>query len=216
MSQDSGGSITRDAADLRSPDLLVRERAARQIWVRFEPRLLELVRRRLNPRIRVRADEDDIVQSMFKSFFAMGHDGDRALPADRDELWRLLVWMAMCKIANTAHKHQALRRDVRREDPPARSPELSGSKLAGWMAELEDRDSFSPQEAAIFHEEFDRLLGKLPEQLQQIFVWKLQGHTNAEIGRMINRTERTVELKIQIIRKTLEQDLKTRIGFGTG
>jgi len=51
-------------------------------------------------------------------------------------------------------------------------------------------------------------------QLQQIFVWKLQGHTNAEIGRMITRTERTVELKMQIIRKTLEQDLKTRTGSG--
>jgi RNA polymerase sigma-70 factor (ECF subfamily) len=216
MSQNSGGSITRDAADLRSPDPLVREQAARQIWARFEPRLLELVRRRLNPRIRVRADEDDIVQSMFKSFLAIGHDGDRALPADRDELWRLLVWMAMCKIANTAHKHHALRRDVRREDPPVGSPELSGSKLAGWMAELEDRDSLSPQEAAVSDEELDRLLGKLPEQLQQIFLWKLQGHTNAEIGRRITRTERTVELKIQIIRKTLEQDLKTRTGSGAG
>lgn len=215
MSQNSGGSITRDAADLHSPDPLDRERAARRIWVRLEPRLLKLVRRRLNPRIRVRTDEDDIVQSMFKSFFAVAHDGDRALPADRDELWRLLVWMAMCKIANTAHKHQALRRDVRREDPSVGSPGPSGSKLASWMAELEDRDSRSPEEAVIFHEEFDRLLGKLPEQLQQIFVWKLQDHTNAEIGRMINRTERTVELKMQIIRKTLEQDLKTGTGSGT-
>ena len=91
MSQNSGGSITRDAADLRSPDPLDRERAARRIWVRLEPRLLKLVRRRLNSRIRVRTDEDDIVQSMFKSFFAVAHDGDRTLPADRDELWRLLV-----------------------------------------------------------------------------------------------------------------------------
>jgi len=216
MSHNGGGSITRDAADLRSPDPLVRERAARQIWVRFEPRLLELVRRRLNPRIPVRADEDDTVQSMFKSFFAIGHDGHRALPADREELWRLLVWMAMCKIANTAHRQHSFRRDVGREDPPVGLPELSGSKLAGWLAELKDRDSLTPQEAAVFHEEFDRLLGKLPEQLQQIFVWKLQGHSTAEIGRMITRTERTVELKMQIIRKTLEQDLKTRTDSGNG
>ncbi len=216
MSQNSGGSITRDAGDLCSADPVVREQAARQIWEWFEPRLLELVQGRLNPRIRVRADEDDTFQNMFKTFSAIAHDGDRVLPADRDEFWRLLVWMAMCKIAYTAHKHHAMRRDVRREDPPVGSPELSGSKLVDWMAELEDRDSLSPQEAAVFHEEFDRLLGKLPEQLQQIFVWKLQGHTNAEIGRMITRTERTVELKIQIIRKTLEQDLKTRTGSGAG
>jgi len=216
MSQNSGGSITRDSGDLRSSDPLVREQAARQIWVRFETRLLELVRRRLNPGIRGRADEDDIGQSMFKGFLALGHDGDGALPADRDGFWRLLVWIAMCKVATTAHEHHARRRDVRREDPPVGSPELYGPKLAGWMAELEDRDSLTPQEAAVAHEEFDRLLGMLPEQLQEIFIWKLQGHTNAEIGRMITRTERTVELKLQIIRKTLEQDLHTRAGSGAG
>ena len=59
MLQNSGGSITRDAADLRSPDPLDRERAARRIWVRLEPQLLKLVRRRLNPRIRVRTDGNE-------------------------------------------------------------------------------------------------------------------------------------------------------------
>jgi RNA polymerase sigma factor (sigma-70 family) len=203
MSTHIGGSVTRDAADLRSPDPLVREQAARRIWERFEQRLLELVKRRLNPRIRVREDEHDVLQSMFKSFFRMKQGHGQPLLASRGELWKFLVWMAMCKVANAAHKHQAYCRDVRREQPLG-LPDFSDPRLAGWMAELEDRGKLSPEEAAISREEFDRLLQQLSEPLQQIFVWRLQGYTNADIGRMINRTERTVELKMKIIRKTLE------------
>jgi RNA polymerase sigma factor (sigma-70 family) len=204
MSMHSGGSVTRDAADLRSADPHVRDQAAHRIWARFEQRLLALVRRRLSPRIRVRADEDDIVQSMFKGFFVLGQSQNRPPLESRDELWRFLVWMAMCNVANTAHKHRALCRDVGREQPLG-SPLAADPRLESWMAELEDRAVLSAEEAAISREEFSRLLEQLPEDLQQIFVWKLESHTNAEIGRLINRTERTVELKMKIIRKSLER-----------
>jgi RNA polymerase sigma factor (sigma-70 family) len=216
MAQQIAGSVTRDAAALRSADPAVRQQAARRIWERFEPRLLELVRRRLNPRLRVRADEEDIVQSLFQSFFAAPQDEHGSLPEDRDGLWRLLVWLAMCKVANTAHRHQALRRDFRREDVPWKAAELCSANLASWMAEVEDRAALPPQDAVIFQDEFERLLGLLPEDLQQIFVWRLEGHTNAEIGNAINRTERTVELKMRIIRKTLERELGAQSGTHTG
>jgi RNA polymerase sigma factor (sigma-70 family) len=205
MSTYIGGSVTRDAADLRSADPLVRDRAARRIWERFEPRLLELVKRRLNPRLRVREDEHDVLQSMFRSFFGMGQGQGNGQPVltSRSELWRFLVWMAMCKVANAAHKHQAHCRDVRREQPLGLL-HLSDPELESWMAEVDHRDKLSPEEVAISREEFARLLQRLPEPLQQIFVWRLQGYTNADIARMINRTERTVELRMKIIRKTLE------------
>jgi DNA-directed RNA polymerase specialized sigma24 family protein len=124
--------------------------------------------------------------------------------------------MAMCKVANTAHLHQAQRRDVRREEPQRGLPPLLEGRLASWMAELHDHDALDPADVAIFREEFDRLLSLLPEELQQLFVWKLEGHTNAEIGQRINRTERTVELKMRIIRKTLERGLDTRVAEKTG
>jgi DNA-binding NarL/FixJ family response regulator len=54
------------------------------------------------------------------------------------------------------------------------------------------------------------ILEKLDDRLQQIFIWKLEGRTNAEIARMISRTERTVELKLQIIRKLLGQEPDAR------
>src|SRR4051812_13738342 len=160
MSTHISGSVTRDAADLRSPDGLVREQAARRIWERSEPRLLELVRRRLNPRIRVREDEHDVLQSMFKSFFGMQPGHDQPVLTSRGELWKFLVWMAMCKVANAAHKHQAYCRDVRREQPLG-LPDFSDPSVAGWIAGVEDRGELSPDEAAISREEFDRLLRQL-------------------------------------------------------
>ncbi len=216
MSLQTAGSVTHDGAALRSADPLVRQQAARRIWERFEPRLLEIVRRRLNPRLRVRADEEDIVQSLFRSFFMARRDGDRVVPASREGLWRLLVWLAMCKVANAAHEHQALRRDVRREERPWKGAEPWEANVASWMAELEDRAALPPQDAVIFRDEFERLLGLLPEDLQQIFVWRLEGHTNAEIGSAINRTGRTVELKLRIIRKLLERHLGARMAPHTG
>ena len=145
---------------------------------------------------------------MFKSFFALGQDQNRPPLENRDELWRFLVWIAMCKVANVAHRHQAQCRDVRREQPLA-SPVSTDARLESSLVELEDREGLSAEEAVIAREEFDRLLERLPEDLQQIFIWRLESHSNAEIGRLINRTERTVELKMKIIRKSLERDAVT-------
>jgi RNA polymerase sigma factor (sigma-70 family) len=209
MSKDSGGSVTRDDADLRSPDSMVRERAARRLWERFEQRLLDLVRRRLNPGLRVQVDENDIVQSLFERFLVIEREATSPLLSSREELWRFLVWMAMCRVASVALRHQASRGDVRRESRQT-FPAFSDLRLGSWLAEMINRNLLLPEQSAISREEFNRLLGQLPEDLQQIFIWKLEGYTNVEIGRMLNRTVRTVELKIMIIRKTLERDAKTR------
>jgi DNA-directed RNA polymerase specialized sigma24 family protein len=71
------------------------------------------------------------------------------------------------------------------------------------IAELQDRARLQTEEAAIPREQFERLLRRLPEDLQRIFVWKLENRTNSEVARLINRTQRTVELKLKILGKTL-------------
>jgi DNA-directed RNA polymerase specialized sigma24 family protein len=197
--------MTRWADDLRSPDLRVRDFAASQIWERYSARLLALVRSNLNERIRVREDPDDILQNLYNSFCA-----NRQRAADplrsREELWRLLAHIAMCKIANAAQHHQAARRDVRRE---AAGPGAQGddSSFPRWILEQMDRAEPSPEEALILGEELEQWLELLPADLRQVALWKLEGYTNKEIGGMIQRVERTVELKLKIIRGHLEARL---------
>ena len=69
-----------------------------------------------------------------------------------------------------------------------------------------DRHQSSPDERVAVVEEVERLLKILPQDLRQIILWRLEGFTNAEISQMIGKTVRSVELKLQLIRKMLEQE----------
>jgi RNA polymerase sigma factor (sigma-70 family) len=180
----------------------MRDEAARIIWERFSPRLKHLVRRHLDNRIFRREDEQDVLQSMFASFCAGQSKGSKA-PASREELWKLLVRITMCKIVNTAHRHLAERRDIRRErgEPKGDTDE---KRFPQWMLDHVDRSQPTSEERIAAVEEIQRLLHILPEDLRQIMVWRLEGFTNPEIACMIGRTVRSVELKLNLIRKRLE------------
>jgi RNA polymerase sigma-70 factor (ECF subfamily) len=194
---DSQGSLTRCAHEMHSPDARRRDEAARRIWLRFAGRLEALVRRRLDPRIRRRAGAEDVVQSLFASFFA-APPGPAGPPRSRADLWMLLVHFTRCKVANTAERHRARRRDVRR-DRPLGDAATERSDAAG----PEDPRWVSPEDEAVAREELARLCAALPEDLRPVFELRLQGYTNAEIARQINRVERTVELKLRAIRGLL-------------
>jgi RNA polymerase sigma-70 factor (ECF subfamily) len=199
--------MTRWADDLRSPDPRVRDEAARRIWERYAARLLVLVRRKLDERVRRRTDADDVLQSMYKSF-CLGRKSDEGTLLSRDDLWRLLVHITMCKVANAANRERAARRDVRREQQAPADREGDGPSPR-WMLEQMDRSEPTPEEALALGEEIEAWLKPLPEDLRRVALWKLEGYTNREIGVMIERTERTVELKMRIIRRYLETRLST-------
>jgi hypothetical protein len=82
----AGASVTRLIQPLRSEDTAVRDMAAPLIWQRYIPDLLDLARKNLDRRVRRRADEEDVLQRMFRSFCARQGRGQFEL-AGRDELW---------------------------------------------------------------------------------------------------------------------------------
>src|SRR5205807_3361730 len=136
----------------QSPDARQRDEAARVIWERFAARLQALVRRHLDNRIRRREDEQDILQSMYVSFCTGQLEG-KTSPASREELWKLLVRITMCKLVNTANRHLAARRDVRRERSGA-DPHGPGRALfPRWMLDHVDRSLPSPEEKIVVVEE---------------------------------------------------------------
>jgi DNA-directed RNA polymerase specialized sigma24 family protein len=196
------GSLTLCVQRLRSADTRERDDAARIIWERFSSRLQSLVRRHLDNRIRCREDEQDVLLSMYANFCADQFEG-KPPPASREELWKLLVRITMCKVVNTANRHLAARRDVRRERSLGRERDADAARFPRWMLEHVDKSQPSPEEQVIVLDELHRLLHDLPDELRQIVLWKLDGYTNAEIACMIGRTVRCVELKMQLIRKRL-------------
>jgi RNA polymerase sigma-70 factor (ECF subfamily) len=202
VSMSSPGSLTQCIYNLQSPDHRLRDEAARVIWDRFAGRLQALVRRHLDNRVRRREDEHDVLQSMYASF-CIGQMAGKATPASRDELWKLLVRIALCKLVNTAQRHTAARRDVRRERAKP-TDDHEGFAFPRWMLEHVDQSRPSPDEQFLVIDELERLLGVLSDEHRQIVLWKVDGFKNAEIANMIGRTVRSVELKLQIIRKRLE------------
>ena len=192
----SPGSMTLCAEDLHSPDPVVREAAIRRIWEHYASRLMALVRNNLDARIRRREGESDVLQSMYRGFCESRREAERPLRS-RDDLWRMLVHITMCKVRNKAKHHQAACRDYRRELADAGS-------ASAWMGDRLESAGPTLEEAAILEEEMRAWLTPLTEEQRQLALWRLDGYTNKEIGVMISRTERAVELKLRVIREKLE------------
>jgi RNA polymerase sigma factor (sigma-70 family) len=192
------GSITGAFKELRSDDPAVRDAAARFIWDRYFRDLLTLARNNLDKRIRLRMSEEDVAQSMFKSFCLRQQRGEFEL-AGRDELWKLLVTITIRKARNAAKAQRRDKRDIAREqtlpgndetDPPC------------WVLERMEASDPSPLEAALLNEALERRLKALTNpELREIALWRLEGYTNGEIAGRLDCTERAVERKLSRIRK---------------
>jgi len=191
------GSVTRLIQLLRSGDATERDLAARLIWRRYFRDLLELARNNLNKRIRRREDEEDVLQSMYKSFCLRQQRGEFDL-AGRDALWKLLVTITLRKARNAAKKQARDKRDIAREQTIA---DRGDAESAHWALEQMDASEPSPAEAALLNEALEGRLAVLEDpELRQIALWRLEGYTNREISEKLDCTERSVERRMERIR----------------
>jgi RNA polymerase sigma-70 factor (ECF subfamily) len=176
-------SVTVWAERLRHPDARVRDEAAQQIWERYSLRLLALAHPMLAERIRRRVDAEDVLQSMFASFFRRAQAGQFTF-ASRDDVWKLLVRITVCKARNAAIRHTTEGRHFGREDESQLMEMLAGSEP-------------DPAEAAALNEEIERL----PPDLRQVVLLIIDGHTNEEIAKQMKCTVRTINTKRGRIRQ---------------
>ena len=194
---DRQGSVTGMILGLRLEDPAVRDAAARQIWERYFRDLLTLARNNLDKRIRVRTSEEDVAQSMFKSFCMRQQRGEFDL-AGRDELWKLLVTITLRKARNAATAQRREKRDVRRERNAAASEDTDSSL---WALEQMEAADPSPAVAVVLNEALERRLKSLADpELQEIALARLEGYTNAEIAVRRDCTERSIERRLARIR----------------
>ncbi len=195
------GSVTALVERLKAGD----HEAARLLWQRYYPRLVALARKKLQGASRRRADEQDAAQSAFKSFCLRAEQGRFPDLTDREGLWALLVVLTARKVADQVkydrrEKHgggrvrgdSAVCGDEGEEGPPGLDC------LAG--------DDPTPEEAAILAEEVETLLGRLRDpEVRQVAVYKMEGYRNAEIAGLQQCSVPTVERRLAIIRRLLQQ-----------
>ncbi len=185
------------------PSLLARcregeEDASRVLFEEVAQRLIGLARNRLHGQLRQKVDAEDVVQSVFRSFFGDLRDGDFELKT-WDNLWSLLVVITLRKCGRQIKHFLGPWRDVRREVSKTPSAEES---MASCLALATDP---TPSEAFILSEMVEQTLRPLKERERRIFELHLQGCTFEEICAEVQRSEYTVRDVLKRIEKNLEK-----------
>jgi RNA polymerase sigma-70 factor (ECF subfamily) len=165
--------------------------AAAEVFHRFAERLIALARTRLDRQLRQKVDPEDILQSVYQSFFRRHLQGDFEV-ADWDGLWSLLTVLTVRKCGRWAERFRAECRDVNRE----RSLAALGEALA--------REP-TPAEAAALTDAVEYLLRHLEERDRAIVALTLQGYPAAEVAHQLGRPERTVFRILERVKKRLRR-----------
>jgi RNA polymerase sigma-70 factor (ECF subfamily) len=165
--------------------------AATLLYLRYAERLLNLAARQSAPDLAARVDPEDIVQSVFRTFFRRAAQGQYDVP-EGEELWKLLLVIALHKIRSTAKFHRAAKRDVR-----ATTAGLGGDQPAE-TARAPDETALATLRLVI-----DELLDGLPATMRPIVELRIEGHEVDEIARRTQRSRRSVERALQEFRNQL-------------
>jgi DNA-directed RNA polymerase specialized sigma24 family protein len=181
------------------------QQAAQQLWERYYRRLIGIARKKLGSLPRTVKDEDDVVQSAFKSFFLRAQEGQFPELRDRDNLWPLLVLITARKAANQRmHENRAKRGGGRLVKQLA--AETTDSAMLQFVDAIADEPS--PDDVAVFLAELDSFMDSLDDPSHRlILLWKLEARTNEEISRHLDCALCSVERKMRHIRKILGREI---------
>ena len=186
-------------------DLMVRlqsgdQDAAFKIFQDYSNRLAGLARKRLQGALAAKVDPEDVLQSVFRSFFLRQQAGQFQIDG-WDSLWSLLTVITMRKCGKQLDYFHAACRNVGRETSP---PQNDDESYAACLAIATDP---TPQESASLIETIELILSELSDRDRQIAELTFQGTSPAEISEVVKCSERTVER----VRARLQQKLMSMI-----
>ena len=163
-------------------------RAAAELFGRYWGRLRALTRSRLTDRLTRRVDPEDVVQSVYRSFFSAASAGSYTLSCAGD-LWRLLAGIARHKTLHQVRYQTAARRSVTREVAFDQTDEARRLKSPAAIAEWAD--------------DLERIHSRLDPSAQRVLAMRLQGYQLAEIAKTTGRSERSVRRALARVRELL-------------
>lgn len=173
------------------------QQAAAELFDRYAKRLIALAQRRLPAKLGVRVDAEDIVQSVYRSFFIAARDGRYDLRHSGD-LWRLLLGITMHKVQHQVRRHQAGKRAVDLERP------AEGDARFPLPVEALAREP-SVEEAVALTELLHQAMAGLDPRERQMVELRLQGYRLGEIAGQTGRCVHTVLRTMQRFKNRLER-----------
>lgn len=184
------GSVTTDHS-LLSRFRKGEQDAATQLYLRYAGRLQSWASSQTSSAFATRFDEEDVVQSVFRTLFRRVSDGLYDVPPG-EELWQLLLVIALNKIRKLATFHRAQKRDVGKT--------LSSDELELLRNRSQSHDENSLQILQLVLED---LLKELPDTQRAIVELRIEGHKTDDIAERTGRSSRTVERVLQGFRVKL-------------
>lgn len=165
--------------------------AATRLYLRYADRLLALASKQCSRDLLSRVSPEDIVQSVFRTFFRRAARGSYEVPAG-EELWKLFLVISLNKIRSLGSFHRAQRRDVKLT-----------TAGAGFERALLVESGHDEQALAILRMVVDDALADLPATHRDIVSLRIEGHEVDEVSRRTGRAKRSVERVLQEFRKRL-------------
>lgn len=167
------------------------QEAAGELYHRYARRLLALARAKTGTDLAARVEAEDIVQSVFGSFFRGAKQGFYDAPGG-EELWGLLLVIALNKIRAKGAFHRAAKRDVRKT--------RGGDALesGGFDPPADDAAAGDLLRLAV-----EEVLGRLPAESRDVVRLRIEGYEVAEVAHRTGRSKRTVERLLQEFRRAM-------------
>ncbi len=169
--------------------------AATALYTRYAMHLRGLAARQTSANLASRVDPDDIVQSVFRTFFRRVGNGQYDVPKG-DDLWKLFLVIALHKIRNAASYHKAMKRDVRQTVNVGTEQTIAEAVRSSDTTEL-----------SILQLVINDVLADLPETSVDIIRLRIDGHEVADIATQTGRSKRSVERVLQQFREQLRGQL---------
>ena len=172
------------------------EQAAEQLWQHISQRLHAFARKKLDDKTRRRYDEHDAANSAFHSLCRGVADG-RIEAENRDAFWGLLAVITSRKVAA---QRRLLGRKKRGGGAVRGESGFAGLGDTGINGV--DGSQETPDVLAEVSESCSQLLDAITDDtMKKIVLLKFQGAKNGEVAEELNCTRRTIERKLERIRR---------------
>jgi RNA polymerase sigma factor (sigma-70 family) len=199
----SDNSVSEWIAGLKQGEL----NAIQKLWDRYRDQLLALARRKLGEIPKRVADEEDVAQSVFHSFYRGAMAGRFDDVKSRDDLWWLLLAITKQKAVDLIRHEMAQKRGGGQVQFEASNRHDSQSAHGIVFDQLVGDDP-TPEFVVMLEEQQHRLMGLLrDDRLREIARSRIEGYTIAEIADGLAVSTRSVERKLQLIRNAWARDL---------
>jgi len=167
--------------------------ASTRLYLKYADRLIGMTARKSSAELAAKVDPEDIVQSVFRTFFRRVEKVQYDVPEGED-IWKLLLVITLNKIRAVVAFNRAAKRDMRRTRSDAMVEEA--------VAKADDKDEIALATLRIV---IDELLSDQLEVNQKIIRRRIEGYDILEIAQNVNRSKRTVERVLQEFRARLSQ-----------